>query len=315
MVYNAPVYNLVFLLEQPVKNLSVFGFLLAISTATNALAGPALDGMPDVGTRLAPAELSKEAYLRWAEPILNAQGVDRTSPFTNQIFAWYEANKNTGLPEQVNKDPQKIYADVATAKAETIALEDAGEIEKYVAAGANVYAEIQGTPEQVLESTLYLWGKPIGQAGGKTKPAAQPTHANRADWLEPNEKWGPGAYANLEVRKNGGIVRDLSDHYLLLVRGDATKGFTVLMQFAAPQGKTETSHVLAIAIIKPLGNGKVAHKIASRYMGQSYGILGPIGREQMGFNQTKVRSIEKKFIDYVTELRTTGKIADQVNDL
>lgn len=288
--------------------------LLAL-IAQPALASPALIGMPDVGTRLAPAELSEEAYLRWAEPILNAQGVDRTSPFTSHIFAWYEANKNTGLPEQVNKDPQRIYADVNTAKQETIALENEGEIEKYVAAGANVYAEIPASVDQVLETTLYLWGKPIGQAGGKTKPAAQPTHSNRADWLEPNAKWGAGAYANLEVRKNGGIVKDLSDHYLLLVRGNSSKGYTVLMQYVAPQGKTETTRVLAIAIIKPLPNGKTAHKIASRYMGQSYGILGPIGREQMGFNQTKVRSIEKRFLEYVEELRTTGKIADQNNDL
>lgn len=274
-----------------------------------------MDGMPDVGTRLAPAELSKDAYVRWAEPLLKAQGTDRLSPFTNIIFAWYEANKGNSLPGEVAKDPQRIFADVETAKRETIALEEAGEIEKYVAAGANVYAEIPGTVDQVLESTLYLWGKPIGKTEGKTKPGAQPTHSKRADYLEPNAKWGPGAFANLEIRKSGGIVKDLSDHYILLVRGDATKGYDVLMQFAAPQGKTETQQVLAIAVIRPLGNGKVAHKIASRYIGQSYGLLGPIGREQMGFNQAKVKQIEKSFTDYVNELRTTGKIADQTNEL
>lgn len=297
-------------MEPPVKNLSLFGILLTLSTP--AFASPALIGMPDVGTRLAPAELSKEAYVRWAEPILNAQGVDRTSPFTNIVFAWYEANKNTGLPAQVGTDPQKIYTDVATAKAETLALEQSGELEENVGAGANVYAEINASPEQVLEATLYLWGKPIGQAGGKTKPAAQPSHNIRADWLEPNPKWGPNAYANLEVRKEGGIVKPLSDHYLLLVRGDAKQGYTVLMQFVAPQGQTETTHVLAIAIIKSLGNGKTAHKIASRYMGQKY---PSILRDTIAFSPSKVRQIEKRFTDYVNELRTTGKIVDQQNDL
>lgn len=291
------------------KHLSILA-LLALTTP--ALAGPAMDGMPDVGTRLAPAELSKEAYLRWAEPLLKAQGTDRTSPFSEKIFAWYEANKNTGLPSQVGADPQKIYADVATAKAETLALEQAGEMEENVGAGANVYAEIQGTPEQALEATLYLWGKPVGQAGGKTKPAAQPSHSIRADWLEPNPKWGPGAFANLEVRKEGGIVKPLSDHYVILVRGDAVKGYTVLMQFVAPQGQTETTHVLAIAIIKAIGKDKVMHKISSRYMGQKY---PSILRDTIAFNTSKVRQIEKRFVDYVTELRTTGKIADQVNDL
>jgi|GEM_PF-1738202 len=288
---------------------------LALLASQTALAGPALDGIPDVGNRPAPAELSKEAYLRWAEPILNATGVDRTSPFSEHIFAWYEANKNSALPDQVNKDPQKIYADVATPRAETIAMENAGTIEKYIAAGGNVYAEIQGTTDQVLEATLFLWGKPIGKTEGKTKPEAQPTHSKRADYFEPNAKWGPGAFANLEIRKNGGIVRDLSDHYLLLVRGDSAKGYDVLMQYVGPQGQSETSAVLAIAVIRPLGNGKTSHKIASRYMGQSYGILGPIGRDAMGFNQTKVKGIEKRFTDYVNELRTTGKIADQTNEL
>ncbi len=296
------------------KNLSLLAVVASLISQT-ALAGPGLDGMPDVGKRPAPAELSKEAYLRWAEPLLNATGTDRTSPFSQSIFAWYEANKNSPLPEQVGRDPQKIYADVATAKAETIALEDAGEIPKYVAAGGNVYAEIEGTLDQALEANLFLWGKPIGKQEGRTKPDASPTHSKRVDYAEPNEKWGPGAYANLEIRKNGGIVRDLSDHYLVLVRGDNVKGYDVLMQYLAPEGQSETIAVLAIAMLRPLPNGKIAHKISSRYMGQSYGILGPIGRDAMGFNQTKVKGIEKRFVDYVTELRTTGTIKDQKNDL
>ncbi len=294
---------------------SVLALAMALFASQTALAGPALGGFPDVGARLAPAELSEDAYRRWAEPLLNATGTDRTSPFTAKIFAWYEANKNTGLPAEVAKDPQKIYADVATAKAETIKLETDGEINKYIAAGANVYAEMEGTTDQALETTLFLWGKPVGKSEGRTKPEASPTHSKRVDYLEPNEKFGPGAFANLEIRRNGGIVRDLSDHYLILVRGNSVKGYDVLMQFVAPEGKTETTAVLAIAIIRPLPNGKVAHKIASRYMGQSYGILGPIGRDAMGFNQTKVKAIEKRFTDYVNELRTTGTIKDQKNDL
>jgi hypothetical protein len=296
------------------KTLILSAFTLFLSHGAYA-ANPALEGIPDVGTRLAPAELTKEAYLRWAEPILTAGSIDRTSPFTDHIFAWFEAEKNKPLPPEVATDPQKIHVEVASAKAYAIQLENEGLIEKDVAAGGNVYAEIPGTVDQVLEATLALWGKPVGKTEGKTKPDATPTHSKRVNYFAPNPKWGPGASVSLETRRKGGVVEDINDRYLLLVRGDSSKGYDVLMQFIAPaDDQTKTSFVLAIAQIRPLPGGKVSHKLASRYMGQSYSPM-PGGRDVIGFSRSKIRTIERIFVETVAELRATGKIKDKENDL
>lgn len=291
--------------------------LLCLSFPLSAFANPALEGIPNVGERHAPAELNRDTYLQWAEPILNATGNDLTSPFTDIVFAWYEEQKNSPLPEQVAKDPQKIFVDTLSAKRQTIDLEEKGFIPPYVTAGANVYAEIPGTTDQALDATLYLWGKPAKQAEGKTKPVATPSHSARVNYLAANPLWGAGAYGSLEIRSNGGsgLVSDLSDRYLMLVRGDSVKGYDIFMQYIGPGSTTETTKVFAIATIRPLPNGKVAHKIASRYMGQSYGALKSMGRELFAFNAAKVRQIELTYVKYVNELRTTGNIADEKNDL
>jgi hypothetical protein len=293
--------------------MNLFAFLL-LNVCAVAAPNPALDGIINVGTRLAPATLSADSYAAWVDPIAKPNGKDYTSAFAPSIFAWYAAQKDAALPPQVQQDPDHIYVDVDTAKKEALALEASGDIEPYTAAGANVYAMVDGNVDQALEAQLDVWGKPIGQMEGKTKPAPAP-FGKRANWFAPNPAWGPGAYASLEVRKDGGIIWDLSDRYLLLVRGDSTHGYDVLMQFLGPVGTSSTTNVLAIAVIRPLPNGKASFKISSRYQGQSYRFLGDIGRNTIGFSQSKVRGIQKSYVDSVTELRTTGKIVDHVNDL
>ena len=60
-------------------------------------------------------------------------------------------------------------------------------------------------------------------------------------------------------------------------------------------------------------NGKSSFKISSRYQGQSYRMLGDIGRNTIGFSASKVRGIQKSYVDTVVELRKTGKIKDNDN--
>ena len=289
-------------------------FFGTLSLSAQAAGNPAVDGIINVGTRLAPDQLTMDAYDRWVEPIAKPSGKDFSSAFAPTIFAWYQKEKDAPLPPQVAQDPDKIYVDVATAKAQALALESSGDIESFTAAGANVYAQVDGNVDQALEAELNVWGKPVGLSEGKTKPAPAP-FGKRANWLAPNPAWGSGAYASLEVRKNGGIIYDLSDRYFLLVRGDSVKGYDVLMQFLGPVGSSSTTNVLAIALIRPLPNGKASFKISSRYQGQSYGMLGEIGRSSIGFSQSKVRGIQKSYVDSVLELRTSGKIKDHDNDL
>ena len=45
------------------------------------------------------------------------------------------------------------------------------------------------------------------------------------------------------------------------------------------------------------------------------GGIGEIGRNTIGFSQSKVRGIQKSYVDSVYELRTTGRIKDHDNDL
>jgi hypothetical protein len=287
---------------------------LAVSFSAQAAVNPALDGIINVGTRLAPQDLSLDAYSRWVDPIAKPNGKDFTSSFAPAIFAWYESNKSAPLPAQVSQDADKIYVDVETAKAQALELEDSGDIEPYTAAGADVYAIVDGNVDQALEAQLNVWGKPVGKLEGKTKPAPSP-FGKRANWFAPNPAWGPGAYASLEVRKDGGIIWSLSDRYVLLVRGDSATGYDILMQYIGPVGQSPTTNVLAIAMIRPMPDGKASFRISSRYQGQSYRFLGEIGRSTIGFSQSKVRGIQKSYVDTVTELRATGKIADHANDL
>lgn len=274
---------------------------------------PAVLDMEDGGTEL-PAELNVVTYTEWVSPLL--EEFDSYSAFTEKVFEWYEEQKNLGLPEEVSADPEKIYVNVERPLAQTIEMEASGDIEEGNTVGAEVYAELDGDVDQALEAMFHNWGKPVGMAEGKTHPEPSP-FSRRVEYLAPLPHLGEGVFANLTLRRDGGIVKDLSDRYYFIVRGNRTDGYVVIMQYRRPALKTFSKQCIAIAMIQPLPNGKTAYRISTRYQGQSYKILGniSIGRKQIGFNREKVRAIAEEYNRRVVELRTTGKIRDKESDL
>lgn len=299
------------------KLLLVFGLAAFSGIAIAATKNPALIDVETGKVRPAPEEISFDAYLEWAQPILNpAPGVDVTSAFMPYVFEWYENEKNRGLPPEVSADADKIFVNVERPLAETVELEEAGEIEEGTTVGAEVYAEMEGTPKELLEAMLFRWGKPAGKEEGFTYPSGGP-FARRIDYFAPVADWGPNVFASLSLRRDGGIVKDIADRYLVLVRGDETRGYDVLMQFLKPAGKTSTTRVFAITIIRPLGNGKSSYKISTRYQGQSYKVLGnvSVGRANIGFNVDKVRDVQLDYAKQLKELRETGTIRDKKTDI
>jgi hypothetical protein len=276
--------------------------------SANAL-NPALEGVYTGKPNIAPAELNFESYKKWVQPIVvSDMEHDYFSAFTEKAFAWYEREKNRDLPAEVGRDREKIYVDVESAKRQTIEMEDAGEIEEYNTVGAEVYAEMAGSVAQVLETTLFRWGKPVAKTEGSTNPPGG-QFAKRVEYFAPNLDWGSGAFANMTQRTNGGIVKDLFDRYIVLVRGDEQHGYDVLMQFLRPANdRTSTKKSLGLAIIRPLDANRTSFKIITRYQGQSYSFLGGIGRGSIGFNATKVRAVQQESNKMLKELRDTGTI-------
>jgi len=163
---------------------------------------------------------------------------------------------------------------------------------------------------------LFRWGKPPAALGGQTYPPGG-QFQKRVDYFAANPEWGPQAFATLTMRRNGGIVQDLFDRYLLLLRGDDAHGYDVIMQYVKPGGQTPTEKCFAIAILRPLPNGHVAYKLSTRFQGQSYKILGSvnIGRQQIGFNIAKVRAIQVESNALLKELQDTGTIKDRKTDI
>lgn len=287
------------------------------SDETPALASgknPALLEMETGQARPAPVELTLAGYEAWAARALPEGAI---SAFTPNIFAWFDREAGlSDLPEEVGRSADKILVNVAGPLAETIALEDAGEIETGTTVGAEVYAEMEGSVDQALEAMLFQWGKPVGKMEGRTYFTATP-FARRVEYFSPLAEMGAGAYANLTLRRDGGIVKDLADRYVLLVRGDSARGYTVVMQFVKPALKTQTQRVFAIALLRPLGEGKVSYRISTRYQGQSYKVLGnvSIGRAQIGFNAEKVKAVALDYRSRLDELRKTGTITERRTDI
>ncbi len=287
--------------------------LLWSSLALAESPNPALLEMED-GTEPLPAVLDVQSYSDWVTPLL--ENHNSYSAFTEKVFAWYEEQKRLPLPREVAEDPGKIYVNVERPLAQTIEMESAGEIEEGNTVGAEVYAELDGTVEQALEAMMHNWGKPVGASEGKSHPEPNP-FSRRVEYLAPLPNLGEGVFANLTLRRDGGIVKDLSDRYYFIVRGNKEEGFMVIMQYRKPALKTFSKQCIAIAMMQPLPNGKTAYRISTRYQGQSYKILGniSIGRKQIGFNREKVRAIAEEYNQRVIELRTTGKIQDRKSDL
>lgn len=250
-----------------------------------------------------PTTITRAAYLSWLASIDSA-----TSAFADKIFAWQDEQLRNPLPPQVNADPDKIYIAVARPMAETIELEQAGEIEEGNTVGFEAYAIINAPIATVLEAKLFTWGKPIGKASGDTYPFDS-VFSQKHDQL--SVKWGTGNYFSSSDTSGGGIVKNLHDDYTLLVRGSDADGYTLYAGFFAPRdGSPTTSHV-SIVMLRPLPGGKTEFRQSIRQQGQSYKMFGiDYGRRNFGFNAVRVRQGQKQFYDMAYELKNTGKIKE-----
>ncbi len=291
--------------------------LLALNLipAAHAAKNPALVDVVS-SPRAAPAKMNYDSYVKWVQPILSANGAEGLSGFTAKVFDWYESEKNRGLPSEVARDPERIFVNVARPLAETIELEDEGEITEGNTVGAEVYAEQAGTMKEALHTMLYRWGKPVNAAEGKTNPPGG-HYQKRVDYFAANPDWGPGVYNSLTIRRGGGLIKNIFDRYLMVIRGNEQEGYDIFMQYLKDGGQTSSENCFAIAILRPLGHGKVAYKISTRFQGQSYKILGgiKIGREQIGFSVPKVRAVQVESNGLLKELQETGTIKDRKSDL
>ena len=295
---------------------TILAFLMLTSVARAGDINPALIDMA-LPASPAPAQLEFDSYVKWVRPLLVTKDRDSYSAFTPLVFDWYkEESQRDSLPPEVYADPGKIYVALDRPLRQTIEMEQAGEIEEGNTVGAEVYAEFDATVDQALTTMMFLWGRPVGKTEGRTYPAPSPFN-RRVEYQAPLPQMGPGVFANLTLRRDGGIVKNLADRYLVIVRGDKDRGYTVVMQYLKPALTTPTQQCIAIAILRPLPNGKVAYKISTRFQGQNYKVLGnvSIGRSQIGFNRAKVRAVAEEFGKKIKEYRDTGTIRDRAADI
>jgi len=250
-----------------------------------------------------PTAVTRAAYVSWLASIDSA-----ASAFTDKIFAWEDEQLRNPIPSQVNADPDKIYIAVARPMAETIALEQAGEIEEGNTIGFEAYAIINAPIATVLEVKLFTWGKPVGKVSGDTYPFDS-VFSQKHDQLR--VKWGTGNYFLSSDTSGGGIVKNLHDDYTLLVRGSESGGYTLYAGFFGPRENTPTTSHMSIVMLRPLTGGKTEFRQSVRQQGQSYKIFGiDYGRRNFGFNAARVRQGQKQFYDMAYELKNTGKIKE-----
>jgi hypothetical protein len=245
----------------------------------------------------------RRSYTRW----INQVGAVE-SAFTAPIFDWYEEQLRTALPSAVNEDPEHLVISVDRPIAETIELEESGDIESGTTYGMEVYAILDAPIETALEALLFTWGKPIGKREGITYPFDTVFNYNKEVI---RERWGANNYESESTKTGGGVAKDLRDSFTLLVRGDAQNGYIVLGNYLKPLGKTTTTSHISLAYFKPMADGRTEFRVSARQTGQSYKIFGiEFGRRNFGFNVSRLRQGENAFIDSVQELKTTGTIRE-----
>ena len=208
----------------------------------------------------APIIPGKIEYRAWLEQ-LGAQ----VSPFYEHLFSWNEAQEKMDLPTEVSLDPQGLFVSVRRPLAETIKMEDSGEIEESVTVGLESYGVVDAPIELVLETVLFRSGKPVGKTEGSTRPVDS-IFGSRRETIR--ERWGAGAYYITNNKTGGGLVRDQNDSYAMIVRGSPQQGYLVFSSFLAPVGVTETKSAFTIVRLRALPDGKTDYRITSRYQGQ-----------------------------------------------
>lgn len=250
-----------------------------------------------------PAAITRAGYETWLHS-LNSN----VSAFLDNAFDWYDRQLKSPLPAQVATDPDKIYVNVDRALQETIALESSGDIEEGNTVGFDAYALIDVPVQVALETKLFNWGKPVGQAAGTTYPYDTVFSSSR---FTLSERWGAGNYYSRSVQTGGGIVKDLHDDYTVLVRGDAVHGYTLFITYFGPNGDTATQAHISIIMLTPTANGKTEYRQCVRQNGQSYKIFGiEFGRKNFGFNVARDRQGVKALMNTMAELKNTGKIKE-----
>lgn len=251
-----------------------------------------------------PQSVSLAEHTAWVQSINAVQ-----SPYASRLFGWYEAQKKLPLPAEVAAAPDRLFVTTERPLKECEELEAAGEVEPLVTFGLEAYAEVPANVNLALEASLFLWGKPVGVREGTTY-SYDPVFTYREERI--SEKWGPRDYHTVSIRKQGGIMKDLSDTVAVTVRGNEQEGYTLVGNFIAPEGKSMTTGLLVIVTMRPLPGGKTDYRLSARQLGQSYAWLGKdVGRKTVGFNLTKLRGGMATFVKTITELKETGKIKDK----
>ncbi|MGE3260226.1 MAG: hypothetical protein AB7K68_00460 [Bacteriovoracia bacterium] len=257
------------------------------------------------GDTTPPASVERTTYLRWLKTIGS-----EPSPFEQKLFTWYEAQRNLPLPVEVAQDPERLFVSVAAPLANTIELEDSGDIPKAVTYGLETYGSLDADIATALETILFRWGKPVGAAEGVTYPT-DTVYSYREERL--NQQWGPGTYRTITRKTGGGVAKDMNDVYSLMVRGDAREGYVLVGSFAGRDGKaaSQTISFMTIITLRPTADGRTDYRVAGYHMGQSYAFFGiDFGRRNYGFNPDRIRTGQKEFYDQVAELKATGKITE-----
>lgn len=252
----------------------------------------------------APEQIERASYTAWLNEIHSV-----ISPFNEYLFDWYETQLRTPMPEGVAQDPEKIFVAIDAPLAETIELEDAGDIETGVTYGLETYALVDVDVNTAIEALLFKWGKPIGKPSGMTYPY-DTVYGYRQEIGEP--KWGASTFQTTTTKTGGGIAKDQKDIYSLMVRGDSSRGYVAVGQFLKPHGNTSTTASMSILMFLPTPDGKTEFRVSGRHMGQSYKFFGiEYGRRNFGFNKDRIRVGQKEFIDSMYELKRTGTIKER----
>lgn len=273
-----------------------------------------------------PAKLEKNSHNAWL-----AQLGASASPYADYAFAWLEAQKTRALPAQVMADPDKIFVSTDGPLAATMKLEGdgtranpgTGEVVVGTSAGLETYGLIDADVNQVLETILFRWGKPVGKTSGITFPH-DTVFSYREERAAP--EWAPNAYKTLTFKRLGGVVNDMNDIFAMVVRGNATEGYTLVGSFLAPYTEggleTTTSTYITMIYIRPVAGGKTDYRVAGILTGQTYYFGGDgtdeknkadlaKARANFGFNAKKIREGQKGFYAQVKALKDTGKIPER----
>jgi len=251
-----------------------------------------------------PAQIDRASYAQWLGSIRAP-----STPYFDFAFAWLEAQKNRPLPSAVNADPDKLFVTVDRPLAEAIKVESDGDAEEGSTYGLETYGIVNAPIATVLETILYRWGKPVGQASGVTHPN-DTVFGFREEKL--TQEWGSGSYKTYTIKTNGGIAKDLDDTFSLLVRGNATDGYVLAGNFLAPNGSTTTTSFITLMTIKPMSDGRTDYRVAGMQTGQNYSFFGlDNGRKNFGFNVSRIRDGQKDFLNQVKSLKETGHIPEK----